>query len=254
MTVQWTTDVGQGDWWVDQLHPFAVDVGSLVPDSFEAVARLFHPVTHDHGRRSTWTESAEANGRIAHAEMQFHAISTPAGDRVPVSWQELGQLLPGLDTPWDGELPLDHFVRLADLLSAHTATPEELLFAFWDGYGGFTGQNYKMVGSQMVPTGTSVPTEFVDGPRIRAPNRDYLLATGSARDVPELIDTDGGNVPNMWWPADRSWFVATEIDFAWTYVGGSTQAIEAIESDGLFEAFRSGFDHKFTFSDDQVNR
>jgi hypothetical protein len=27
--------------------------------------------------------------------------------------------------------------------------------------------------------------------------------------------------PQWWWPSDRTWFVATEIDYPWTYLAGS---------------------------------
>jgi len=37
-------------------------------------------------------------------------------------------------------------------------------------------------------------------------------------------------------PADRAWCVATEIDFAWTYVGGSRELIDAILADARLEA------------------
>ena len=40
--------------------------------------------------------------------------------------------------------------------------------------------------------------------------------------------------PNLWWPDDHAWFVATEVDDAWTYVGGSNDAIAVVlEDDGL---------------------
>jgi hypothetical protein len=36
------------------------------------------------------------------------------------------------------------------------------------------------------------------------------------------------DAPNLIWPADRSWFVASEVDFDSTLVGGSAKLIEAI--------------------------
>ena len=46
--------------------------------------------------------------------------------------------------------------------------------------------------------------------------------------------------PNLWWPADRSWCVATEIDLAWTYVGGPAGLIEAVLGDERIEALPAG--------------
>lgn len=42
------------------------------------------------------------------------------------------------------------------------------------------------------------------------------------------------NSPNLMWPADDAWFVATEIDNAWTGIGGSAaQAAELLEQPDL---------------------
>ncbi|MDZ7676030.1 MAG: hypothetical protein U5K30_13310 [Acidimicrobiales bacterium] len=34
-------------------------------------------------------------------------------------------------------------------------------------------------------------------------------------------DGAGLQYPDLWWPDDRNWFIATDTDLAWTYVGGS---------------------------------
>jgi hypothetical protein len=41
---------------------------------------------------------------------------------------------------------------------------------------------------------------------------------------------------NLWWPEDRSWCVATEIDFTWTYVGGDTAVVQELVEDRTIEA------------------
>ena len=43
MTVRYTSDVSPGRWIKDRLHPFAQDTGSVIPEGFEAYARVFHP-------------------------------------------------------------------------------------------------------------------------------------------------------------------------------------------------------------------
>jgi hypothetical protein len=42
--------------------------------------------------------------------------------------------------------------------------------------------------------------------------------------------------PNLWWPADRSWCIASEIDLPWTYVGGSEELITAVLDAAELEA------------------
>jgi hypothetical protein len=41
--------------------------------------------------------------------------------------------------------------------------------------------------------------------------------------------------PNLWWPVDHTWCVASEIDFPWTYVGGSSELIERLLADERLE-------------------
>jgi hypothetical protein len=38
----------------------------------------------------------------------------------------------------------------------------------------------------------------------------------------------GWQSPNLWWPDDRAWCVATEIDLMSTYLGGSRGCVQAI--------------------------
>jgi hypothetical protein len=42
--------------------------------------------------------------------------------------------------------------------------------------------------------------------------------------------------PNLWWPDDRAWCVASEIDLAWTYVGGTEALINDILANSQLEA------------------
>jgi hypothetical protein len=55
---------------------------------------------------------------------------------------------------------------------------------------------------------------------VRLPNRDYLLFRGS---IARAAGWQDG--PNLWWPVDRAWCVASEIDLLHTYVGGSKELI-----------------------------
>jgi hypothetical protein len=42
--------------------------------------------------------------------------------------------------------------------------------------------------------------------------------------------------PNLWWPDDRAWCIATETDLAWTYVGGSAALISEVLANPRLEA------------------
>jgi hypothetical protein len=46
----------------------------------------------------------------------------------------------------------------------------------------------------------------------------------------------------LWWPADRAWFVATEIDLEWTFVAGDTDLVERLRHDPRLEVIDTTFD------------
>ncbi len=87
---------------------------------------------------------------------------------------------------------------------------------------------------EFVPTGL-VPAAAIAGPRVELPNRSYLLYSGEVSDALALLVSEH-QTPNLWWPGDRSWCVATEIDLPCTYVGGSAELIDAILADPRLEA------------------
>jgi hypothetical protein len=46
----------------------------------------------------------------------------------------------------------------------------------------------------------------------------------------------------LWWPADRAWFVATEIDLEWTFVAGNPELIKCLQQDLRLEVVETTFD------------
>jgi len=75
-------------------------VERFVAETFSAYLRLFHLARIGaEDRHVTWAQVAEANGRIAHPEMQFHAL-------MPVGHMDrAGNVLkpqPGMGEPTEG--------------------------------------------------------------------------------------------------------------------------------------------------------
>ena len=58
---------------------------------------------------------------------------------------------------------------------------------------------------------------------------------------------------NLWWPADRSWCVATDIDLMSTYVGGSADCISALLDATELEAARAAAQTPIDLASDQLN-
>ena len=94
---------------------------------------------------------------------------------------------------------------------------------------------------------------------MRAPHRDHLLFHGPIDGIMAFFATDWprGNVwsnsPNIWWPKDRSWCVATDIDLCHTYIGGSRECIEAILSHPELEVLPTTLDASTYLISDTIN-
>jgi len=221
------TELAPGGWILPLLHPFNQDTGSVVPAGFEAYCRIFHPVVPadpDLPVR-TWTQVARENGRIPHAGMQFHMISRPVGQAAP--------RVPAQDArlSW-GSLPIAERIELVELLRDYTGTPEACWFAVWSGYGD-------------VESGGSL---------LRHPGRQYVVFPGPIDAVvgsPHVAS--GRRSPNVWWPDDRRWIVVTEIDFAWTYVGGPGHLVEDLLSHQDLEVMPVKLSDKPFFDSDYLN-
>jgi hypothetical protein len=59
--------------------------------------------------------------------------------------------------------------------------------------------------------------------------------------------------PSLIWPADRSWFVASEVDFDSTLVGGNRGLVEALIAAPGFEVYEVTPDTKLTAFSDKLN-
>jgi hypothetical protein len=222
--VRWSDDVNAADWIVHCLHPFAQDVGSIIPEGFASCVRIFHPVRSGGPSKLRWAEIAHTNGRIVHPEMQFHAIATPASSPKDENHQRV-------QPPVDGQMPADELDVLVELLTPFTFTPDDCWFCLWEGYGPLHG------GSAVAPPQPGlVPEEVRAGPRVQLPNRAYYLYRGRITDIFAVSRPPFRLAANLWWPEDHAWCVATEIDFAWTYIGGPTRLQAAILADPRLEA------------------
>jgi hypothetical protein len=186
-------------------------VSALVPAVFEACARVLHPAVRyagDDDVEVPWAEVAAHNGTVAHPLMQWVALTRGPADSQPPVWD---------DGPSEGHLPVAVAARLAEVLARHTATPADCVFGRWDGFG------------------YDLPSPEVPPRLLLRCERDVVLVRGpidaAARNLaPEPHEQSA----NLWWPADRSWCVVTDIDLMSSYVGGSAACIaELLARPGL---------------------
>ncbi|HEV7992877.1 MAG TPA: hypothetical protein VGP25_13685 [Gemmatimonadaceae bacterium] len=199
--------LGATEWLRTSLTTFGRSVASFLPGKFSAYARVFHPF--DNGgaspiAASTWRELAALAGRdvhdaIAMGEFALYGVAN-AQARI-------------------GSAPLSVTEVLVERLRPATRTPDECFFAVWEGFGG-----------SLVP-----PTLQ---PKLELPYRAYDVFAGpldAARTSYHAWPFHHQSA-NLWWPADHAWCVATEVDHAWTYVGGPHGCIDALLADSRLEA------------------
>jgi hypothetical protein len=201
-------------------------VASLVPPLFAAYARVLHPAIRYEGDDDVevpWAAVAALNDRAAHRLMQWPAITG--------SWDFVGEDdQPELwnDSPAEGHLLAPVAARLAAVLAAHTADPDDCWFGAW--------------------------TDDADDAVLPLGRRAFRLVRGPiALAAANFADEPAEQGPSLRFPADRAWCVITDIDLMSTYVGGSAAAIEAVLADDGLEAWPAEPGDPVTPDSDVVN-
>ena len=163
--------------------------------------------------RSDWVRDVEVSSDSTAASWLSGSLDTP--------WREglvrVGAVIPSgfdaylridhastddRDDRREGGVPRSVAQMLVRVLAAATTTSGNCWMAVWNGWGG-------------MPAAPSA---------IHLPGRDYVLLSGKVHAAGEPLWSYDGDAwdyqsPSLWWSDDRSWCVATEVDFAWTYVG-----------------------------------
>ena len=140
----------------------------------------------------------------------------------------------------------DDAAALCQILRHESSDPDNCLFALWAGCGWEPGARatltFQGVGDgDAVPDGGDtapvdpVPQPVRRGPLVELPHRDYFLYRGPVEDALAFVDAEQQSA-HLWWPQDRSWCVATELDLEFTYVGGSTDLIGRVLTSPDLEA------------------
>jgi hypothetical protein len=176
------------------------------------------------------------------------------GGLVPAAFDRCVRIDHGDDEAYDGwGLPaeiVDWFARHA---ASHTTTPDRALFAIWEGYGWLNStmltsrqrrgrfsfrrgdpDPFASVLDEFDQRQERLAAELDTLPRLQLPSRTYLVLTGrlgAARTIHDPVSPPARRPPDLWWPADRAWFVASDTDLTWTYVAGSVTLTEQIRAE-----------------------
>lgn len=252
---------GDGAWIEPALGGDLGAVTEQVPKLYEAYARVFHPASDDQGNPVTWADVTRRLGRTAHPEMQWHQIVGTA-DTFGIEGSNWSGNIPSL-----GEMEIEDLDLLCAVLGEHTADPERCYF-------GLCEINHH-------PLVDAVEAEQGKQPRLELPvGRDHLVLAGPLAAVIQIGDADPPGLtsfapvgaeepwerpepnptdpfwreaPSLIWPADHSWFVASEVDFDSTLVGGSRALIDALVAAPGLETHQVQPDTKLTAFSDKLN-
>jgi hypothetical protein len=243
-----------GGWIEPELTGPPGSVTGSVPACYEAYLRILHPASLD-GAAVTWRQVADELGRTVHPLAQWDAIvgANRYRDERP-DW-------PGGE-PETGSLEKPLLGPLLEALAGHTDTPGSAFFGIWRGmtWGKVLAVPASSGGDRpSTPPWRSTddlsfafPQEQVARPRLKA-SREYVALAGSLDAGLLVEDWLSPSSPNLIWPEDRAWFLAGEIDFDSTLVGGTQKMARQIFEDGRFEAFEVGPDDLLTWDADRVN-
>ncbi len=167
------------------------------------------------------------------------------GALVPNLFQSTLRLHAPDPTP-DGwwELYRDLFDLVASVGARYTSTPTLAWFAIWEGHGFDTSTSH--IAWRDPPADNAdrqwrevqrerqrnadrerhdrIGPALASVPRFALPDRAHYLVHGPLSAMTELRypDDEDWRNPDLFWPDDRSWFAATDVDFWSLYVGGST--------------------------------
>ncbi|WP_345763207.1 hypothetical protein [Diaminobutyricibacter sp. McL0608] len=231
----------------------------------------------------TWARVAERTGRTMHPLVQSRNLEDESHTRFSDGWR-LGQTSEGTFDPAS-------LARLVGAFRAATATPLDITVAVWIGWGfqndgpgaavayiAFTADGDEsadderiridsFLQGQRVAVSGAVRSAVGAAPQgtLQLPGREYLLFETTLDELADPswtqhagiggngLPAGAGHTPQLLWPADHAWCLASEIDFDSTLVGGSRTLIDSILADDALETYEVGPDDDLTWLGDTIN-
>ena len=173
--------------------------------------------------------------------------------------------LDNVSPPMTGDLDAESLRALCEILARHTAVADRCWFAVWEGWGDWgsgSAVTFSRRGRDPAPSPPPAPAEWqldLTGPTFALPDRTYHLFAGpvdAALRIGHWSTRDWfiPRPPNLFWPDDRAWCVASEIDFDSTLIGGPARLVDDILEHEAFEAWPVEPSDSLAFDGDTVNR
>jgi len=138
----------------------------------------------------------------------------------------------------------DLFAVIASIGERHTSTPDRAWFAVWEGHGFANAtthiawqepfddtnrqareQELSRLHDEDARRNAAIRASLRQVPTFDLPHHSYYLLTGPVWAATHLTDPGSASGarwrnPDLFWPDDRRWFVATDADFWSLYIGG----------------------------------
>ena len=136
-------------------------------------------------------------------------------------------------------MPFEVLRSLCTYLARDTTTPDACWLCMWEGRRSRRRAHLVDIAT---PKGTTSHEggRRLSGRRFRKagadPSTNHFLHKSPLAQVPALRGYPSFVSPNLWWPEDRNWCVATEVDYPWTYVGGSRALISLLCKEPIIDA------------------
>lgn len=291
--MRWTGEVACGDWIRERLEGWGLVGGVVPCGFEAYARIFHPPDASRHNpadsmefesREVCWRDVAEVQGTTWHPAAQWGALSGSRNDEVGLGdgWSA--------GPPEQGHLRLDLLASVAETIAQHTSDLR-VTIGVWEGWGELhpgTASSYlifhdseltraqrRSADKRMRAEGAAAVSPDIQralkrGPLLQLPHRAYALLSADLQELtnPEWVYASGlgwrprsglgwrndhGALPNLIWPQDRSWLLASEIDFDSTLVGGSRELIDAlIRQEGL-EVAEVTERTDLTFEADSIN-
>jgi hypothetical protein len=169
---------------------------------------------------------------------------TQYGELIGWHWDADDQVPP---EPWgepeQGSLRADECAAVAEVLSGYTTTPDDCWFCLWEGYGWPELERLRARAGFVEPDGGGVDPAEADyetakhavfpvavpvAPLVGLEDRDCILFRGPVTAATAFRSGPRYQSPTLWWPTDRAWCVASELDIYSTYVAAAPAALHAL--------------------------
>jgi hypothetical protein len=235
--VQLAESLGPAEWLRDELRWDVLDmprrVRDVLPPTFDEYIRVLHPVVDISGgtaRHLRWSDVALSHrGEAIGAETSFLELShsTPSEAFHPLAPQPLDSLPPHLHS------------HLTEVLSDAINRQEDCWLLYWDGYGWYGGDVRHGWSSEddaatiarrrdeAERRAHEEQTQLERIPRVILARHEYFLFRGSIPGVQGLVEVLHQS-PNVWWPANHGWCIATPVHSFSTYISASKELADAI--------------------------